>query len=451
MKSISAAACAVATVLLLSISACIDPTDVGSDLLEGDQIGVEFTDTISMETSSFIGDTLTTYSPTTLLSSYLFGQITDPILGKSTASVYTQARLQRTLSGGYESFDFTGATLDSIVLVLVYDSSGYYGDVNQTFGMEVLELDESLNEDETYTSDDSFVTKPISLGSREFVPKYDSLEIINYEANIADTVKVIPHLRITLSPELGQRLLQYDSTIYKNDSTFLSVFKGLHLKPTTQNTGMLSFNVLSAFSGIHVFYTKNAKKEQYVFAFNNYGVTTARYEHDYSGAPVEPYLNDALLGDEYTFVQGMRGIYTKITLPYVENLDNAIINKAELIATVTYLDGDNATIFTPADQLLLFTRDSNGKLKEIDDVRLGLAINGLNEIFGGVLEKGVNGQPSQYKMNLTSHFQQMIKGEEINEIYLVVRFGARRTDRVTLCGAGHATYPLQLKVTYTKL
>lgn len=451
MKSISAAACAVATALLFNFAACVDPTDVGSELLEGDQVGVDYTDTLTLQTSSFIGDTLTTYSPTTLLSSYLFGQMEDPVFGKTRASIYTQARLQRTLSGAYQSFDFSGATLDSIVLVLVYDSAGYYGNVSQTYGMDVLELDESLDNDASYNSDRGFATKPVLLGSREFVPRYDSLEVINYSNDDADTVKVAPHLRIPLSTELGLRLLQYDTTVYKNDSTFLEAFKGLHLKPGTTTNGVLSFNILSAFSGIHLFYTKNAKKEQYVFAFNNFGVTTAQYEHDYTDAPVEPYLNDASLGGEYTFVQGMRGVYTKITLPHVEELENIIINKAELIVTVAYLGNDNAQVFTPADQLLLFTRNSSGKLKEIDDVALGLAVSGLNEIFGGVLEKGTNGQPSRYKMNLTAHFQQMIKGEEINEIYLVVRFGARRADRVTLCGAEHPTYPMQLKLTYTKL
>lgn len=452
MKRISAIRCAVAAALLTQLWFCTDPTNVGADLLGGDQVGVDYTDTLTLQSAPVVGDTVTTYSPTTLLSNYLFGDFQDPVMGRSYASIYTEARLLRTISGNYEDVDFANATLDSVVLVLTYDTAGYYGNEDETYGIEVLELDESMDGDEYYTSDAEFATKPISLGSKDFVPNADTVSVIYYDGTTSpDTLKVFPHLRVPLSAAFGNRLLNLDTSIYKNDSAFISIIKGLHFKPTRETHGMLSFNVLSSLSGIYLYYSVGGLRYQYQFPFNNYGVTTSYYKQEYAGSQAEPYLNDALLGDNLTFVQAMKGVYTRVTIPHAEALGGKIINKAELTVTVAGVSGDNSTLYPSPDQLLIYRRNEKGKLVEIDDVVIGVANNSLNSIFGGKIVKGSNGQPSKYTMNLTTYFQDIVDGEAPKEIYLLSRFSARRAERTALCGAKHPTYPMQLKITYTNL
>lgn len=452
MKKISAIRYVFVAALLTQLWFCTDPTNVGADLLGGDQVGVGFTDTLTLQSAPVVGDTVTTYSPTALLSNYLFGDFKDPVMGRSYASIYTEARLLRTISGNYEDVDFANASLDSVVLVLTYDTAGYYGDETDIYGIEVLELDENMDGDEYYTSDDEFATKPVSLGSKDFIPNADTVSVIYYDGTTSpDTLNVFPHLRVPLSAAFGNRLLDLDTSYYKNDSTFISAIKGLHIKPTRETGGMLSFNVLSSLSGIYLYYTVGGLRYQYQFPFNNYGVTTSYYKQEYAGSQAEPYINDALLGDNLTFIQAMKGVYTRVTIPNAEALSGKIINKAELTVTVAGLSGDNSTLYPAPDQLLLYRRNEKGKLVEIDDVVIGVANGSLNTIFGGKIEKGTNGQPSKYTVNLSTYFQGVVDGESPKEIYLLSRYSARRAERTPICGAKHPTYPMKLRITYTNL
>jgi hypothetical protein len=55
-----------------------------------------------------------------------------------------------------------------------------------------------------------------------------------------------------------------------------------------------------------------------------------------------------------------------------------------------------------------------------------------------------------YKMNLTSHVKNILKGIESTKVYLSVYNNTANPTRTILYGPQHSSYPVKLRVTYTK-
>src|SRR5688572_8225489 len=99
-------------VVTMIFSACSEPDAIGIDVQpKGDQPGVFYTDTISIEASTIREDTLR--SDEGVAAFNLVGSYTDPVFGLSNASFYSQIRLPN------NNTNFTFGTtpfLDSVVL-----------------------------------------------------------------------------------------------------------------------------------------------------------------------------------------------------------------------------------------------------------------------------------------------------------------------------------------------
>ena len=97
------------------IDSCTKPSLIGEEILPPeDAVNVQFTDTVSMFTTTIKGDTVRTYTQesTLQLPNYFVGRLDDPIFGNSTAISYAQARLLTA------SPNFENTTLDSVILSL---------------------------------------------------------------------------------------------------------------------------------------------------------------------------------------------------------------------------------------------------------------------------------------------------------------------------------------------
>ncbi len=428
---------------------CTDPTTLGADLLEEDQISTGFTDTLSLTSYTVKGDSVRTYHKDfdLQLNSYLFGDFNNTVFGRSTSSLYVQARMPRSSSliviePGFQNTDL----LDSVVLVLPYDTAAYYGSTNEVFGMEVFELTEPMRDTASYYSNKTFEVHPMSIGSAFFIPKKDSVEIINYNGSTADTVKVPMQLRVPLNQMWGSTFLFQDTATFKTDSAFLSVFKGIHLKPTTQNGGMISFNLKSSTAGIYVYYTRAGKHYQYQFPFNALAARMANYVNDHSGAVVQPYINEPLKGDTLVFVQGMEGLNTVIEIPHIDKLRGLIVNKAEL---EVFVDGQGNSTTYPPLQYLSLLYNKNGALQVVRDIEEAAARRFT--VFDGVFRKGTGGRPDSYRMNISVHLQDMIDGVVPNKLYITAFPKPEEAAFVSLLGAKHQHYPIRLKVAFTNV
>jgi hypothetical protein len=433
----------------LLIASCADPTLLDSELLDEDQAEVAFTDTLSIKAKTVRADSLRTYSALSSeqLNSYLFGNLKDPVLGTANASIYAQLRPQ------FPRVDFTDATLDSIILILPYDTTGIYGSIEGTFGMDVLRAAEELPRIEDLYSDTSFTTEPTPLASIEFEPTLDSIEVLNYPGSSIDTVS-FPHLRIPIeaTAEMRDIFFNQDTLTYDNDSTFLNRFQGIQLKPTRETEGLLSFAMKLLGSGIYVYYSKatDTIPSQFRFELNDLTTRMVAFDKDYSGTLVETLLeNPDLASDTLMFIQSMAGLNIEIDVPSITSLEGVVINKAELELTIASIEGDDLSIFEPIEQLLISRPNDDGELAVVDDV-LFAGANLVSQFGGAVTDNGDN-KPMTYTMNLSSHVQRMIEGTEGTSFTITPLTPAERGNRTVIYGPGHPTYGMKLKIAYTKL
>ena len=233
------------TALLLFIAilvfACKKDTNSLGLNLQNEYLGNAFMDTTSIVAYSFKEDRLIT---SRLANSIVIaGDLVDPVFGRTQSSFYLQYAL------GAASAIFGGSpVLDSVVLILQY--SGYYGDTTDILHLEVYELSEALR-DTTYYSDDSHSVYSQNLTydpNFHFCPKPTT--------KMMDSVLKQAHLRVRLSDEFGQNLLNNPS-ILESNSNLTNFLKGLNIRAfVSSGTGsLLYFNLGGTISSLKLYYT----------------------------------------------------------------------------------------------------------------------------------------------------------------------------------------------------
>lgn len=450
-------------VISLLNSACTKTSLIGENIFSNDTLGIDYTDTISMLTTTIVGESARTYTPVTnqQLNNYLVGQLSDPVFGNTIAIAYAQFRLLTT------SPNFESTTLDSVILSLPYDvNERHYGNIDGPQTITVSRLSESMDAAEEIRSTKRFETNRV-LGQKTFIPNFtDSLNVLVPSGDTILEELVRPQLRIPLDVEFGNELLNSADKMAGIEG-FLDYFKGLEIKGNGDTDAILSF-ALSAAS-MTLYYTQEDSifdendvfqgiedvAKRYVFAVNSFSAKSVYFFNDRTGigqdrieAPVSQYLNN--YNDSLLFVQSTQGTMAKITFPYLDDLAGAIINKAELILTVA--NRDNLTDFSLPEQLIATSLiDSNYVV--IEDMAVSLSTAGNFVIFGGTAETETTNDESvtTYKINITGHFQDVIDGLVGNELYITTYPKPQVASRVVLGGAGHSTYPIKLKLNYTKL
>ncbi|MFT5166591.1 MAG: hypothetical protein ACI8P3_001823 [Saprospiraceae bacterium] len=452
MKKISLALYVLAFGII--INSCNDPSPIGSELLAEDQVDVFYTDTFRLTASTLREDSILAYDPNPdiIYDNFQFGNFKDPIFGNIEAGIYAQ------LIPNPDLPDFEGAILDSIVLTLQYDSSRTYGILDDTpFGVGVYRISEAIDVESKYYSDQNFQVEATPLAEiSSFTPMIASTDsikgLIDYTSDAdGDTIDIAPSLRIPLSLEFGQSLInEYDSLIYTSNTNFVAqLLNGLYVKPLVETPGMLSFDIsLFTSSRLTIYYRQDTIKTQYVYGFSSQFVQLNNFNHNTAGAVIDDFFNDTAKGDSLLFAQAMAGPNIKVEFPNTDALQNVIINKAELIFTVAELPADDIDSYPPTSVLIATDIDTDGNFTFLSDILLGGAS------FGGIVidEVGSQGESiKQYTMNISSHFQDIIDGRKDHSIYLRTFPKQEKSSRSVIYGPGHSTYPMKLKLAFTKL
>ena len=461
MKNIlSASLIALCTAVLLFISSCTDPLDVGTELLAEDTASVGFTDTLKIQARTLIGDSIRVYATDRIiLSDFLFGNISDPYFGETKAGIYMQPLLSRDTDAGgnFVEFKFSDqAIIDSIILVLPLDSSGIIGDISGAFGIDVFEVIEQISVEENddgeqeFYSNSSFETNPTPLVSTTFIPSFDTIfvkEVIN--PSTGDTITLSrPHVRIALDPALGQRLLNLDTLTYEKDSTFLEAFKGLYLEPTGTSAGLLDLSLNNTWAGMYLYYRDQEDTLSYAFELGFAGRRISQYTHTYNGYVVNDFLDDNEQGDSLLFLQGLQGLLIAFEIPDLDNFQNKVINKAEIELTVATFDDYDLELYPPIGQIVAFKRNDDGDLVGIADV--SLAPTDLSFYFKGQPEEQSDGSTT-YTLNISIHTQFLLDGSEPETIYLDISPKAGNANKVMLKGSGAVENPAVLKISFTDI
>ena len=429
--------CTLVLLTCIMLSSCKDEhTNIGEDIL-GNLENTILTDTITLQAYSVLEDTINT----TNTSANILGHISDPVFGKSSAGIFTQL----TLSGSAVNFG-TNPVIDSIILTI--QLSGYYGDTNSCVGIRVHQLYESLDSQAKYYQNSSVSYDPTPLNY-----SLTGYPIRPTSTIVVDTNILGPHLRIRLSQQFGQYLLQHQDDLNNRFQDFL---KGLYINAIS-HTGsdgyLLTTSMTSALSGLTLYYhNESSNSQRYTFSCSDKCVRFTKFDHHYSTSTNTDFIQEVLqgqsaLGENILFVQGGGGVKTRITFPYLENafeqLDNrVVIHRAELV--VNNANSDEKFFIQPNALTLQGIGKSDNSIRFLPDDDYYTSAN----YYGG----SYDASKSEYRFRITKYVQQLIlqQGDWSNAVNLIVRGSAVRPHRLVFDGTDpESPTRLRLEITYS--
>jgi len=423
-------------VITLFLQACIDPSPVGADLLEGDQANIAVIDTLTLIGGTEMDDSVQVYTPTVelQLDNYLIGRYEHPIFGRFESFFYGQLRIATQTAPA-----FNEGTLDSVILVLQPDSENLYGDTSLTHHLEVYELLETLDNTETYASNNTFEVGDTPLGANMDV----KLEL--------DTAGNLKPIRIPIDSTFGDRLFQLQEDVpeaYDSSDEFVENIKGIHIRAANDfQPGLLSFDMESSNTRLQVHYSFGDTTLLYQFGFSFASAKVSTFESDFTSSPVETAFDDPAIGQDFMYIQGASGPMARIEIPYVDNLPPLIVNSATLEVTVAEEGMNEAPETYAIRQLIVGERNEEGQLFTVSDVILG----GLNS-GGRPEEVDENGNILlRYEFNLSSHMQEVLQGDADNSLFLRAFPKSETAAHTVIYGPNHPDYPAKLRLKVTKI
>lgn len=364
------------------------------------------------------------------------GDFHDPLVGRTKASIAFQATLSK------NNVDFgTGATLDSIVLVLGYPATAsdrFYGDSSTRMEINVYQLDENISNDSVYYSNKNYTTKPVAIGTVNYKPSPDdSLIIQNIREDKPDTVtKVYPHLRVRLADAFGNDLLSKSGqTALSTNAAFIDAYKGFYITATklSGDGAIMSFDLTNTNrSYVVLYYKTTTDTTNFVFNVNSSSANVNKYEHDYTGTEVALQLADTTLGNDKFYMQSLGGLRAKLRLPTLENLldsGDIAVNKAELIFN-PYAGSE--TPYAPIGTIAV-----KGRYSDNSEVLLNTGT--------------YNATKKEYKVDLTRSIQFILNKQIVlKEIYIEDNSKQINPRRSVIAGVNSSS-PIKLRIFYTKL
>jgi hypothetical protein len=366
----------------------------------------------------------------------MLGSMMDPVFGLTTAEIFTQFRLPE------NGHDYgSDPVLDSIVLSLAY--SGFYGDTASQQSIRVYELSGEMFPDSVYYSNQSIPDDGQEIASVIFVPMPgDSITVGGNPAS--------PQLRIRLSDEFGQKLMNAASDVYSDNESWLAFMKGLRITsdPALAGGGIMLFDMLATNTALTIYYRTGEPQDTLSFAFvsnSNCARFTAFDHNGYLDALPEfraqVLEQDTTLGMEKFYLQSMGGVKAQIRLPDIIDYfkDGPVaINEAKLIF---YINDDGSGLTAP-QQLGLALIDEEGNFKPLPDA------GEAGSYYGGML----NANETEYYFRISRHVQRVLTGQSANyPLALLISGASFRANRVVLHGPDqiNGEMRMRLNVIYT--
>ena len=462
MKKFLASALFLSAILLTS---CTDGSIIGNDLLDDQEIDLVFEENFELNGQTVLGDSLATFISGTTNQTYMLGDIDDPIFGKYTSDIYTAFRFNSVFP------NFDNAVLDSIVLDLEYDASGFYGDTLATHTIEVFRVTEEFVNRDSIFSNESFETEMMPLANVSLVPSLSAtIPSQLRDFDVDSTVQLSPRLRIRLDDAFGMEILA-DSLSASSDSALVATYNGLYIRSSSNGLGMmgLNFNENPEFNDgiarLHMYYTTTDEEgtqslEEYSYILSS--VTSSTFTHDYAGSVVENALNDTLAGDEFLYVQNMAGVNSEIFFPDLNVLDNfnedtIIINAAQLVFTINEDMSINPDIYPNSAFFLLSKDNEDGDARIlIDDITQGgIDVATGFDIHDGVVKDVVDDNGNTIKtvtFVITKYVQNLLKDDISSSKVTISPVGRTESPRRTVFyGINHPDFPAKLRIAYTKI
>ncbi len=424
---------------------------VGVDVLPGtDQLGAAYAEIYPSVSYPLFDDSLFTKNIT---NSNLLGSVNDPVFGRTDASIYVNFEVP----GGGVDFG-PNAVLDSVVLSLIYNPGvAFLGDTTQPLSIDVFPLTAKISKDSSYYS-----TRNISYNknysmieggqSKSFYPRLNRKILVNKD----DAAASPPQLNIKLRKEFGEML--FNPAYISSLSTFQNIFYGFFISTNRSVLPQPSygsiFYVNMNTTALRLYYHNSAQDAQLkplsIYCASN-SVRFGHFDHDYKFL-AEPKLAQQLyspfdtvnLGKQNIYVQGISGLKAKVAFPDLLKWQdsNIVINKAELVFSPDKSNSNyyNSTLFPYPGRLYLEGYDpTTGKPTYLIENAYA---------FGGFYD----GNKNHFTFSIPHTVGGVINKKGISPTFFVsVYTSSLYPQRIVLGGYGNTSYPIKIKLWYTRL
>ena len=402
---------------IVTLASCEDTTDIGIDLEDENQLGTEFTDTITINTGTvLLPDSILSFRTTPAQVGFL----ADPVLGTLKATTYTEVAL-----GGTDVSFGENPQVDSMVLTMDY--SAIYGNKNKPLTINVFRLTEAFQEKASYFTTTKMATESNPLASTTLVPLlFEKKRVFDVDSTAAKRLIKV-RLPRTLIDEF---VAQSGKDPLKTQANFEAFFKGLALVPSGEAASILALNLASDSTKIVMHYKNGNDKKKHTFRFNTSAVSHfTNFEGNRAGTTVASltkkgdFIPARQTGNE-SYIQNNTQLVTKLTMPYLQKFKqatgNIVINRAELIIPVKA--NSTSAIPTPPQLVLYQTNSTNRILKDARNNPLTVQDSNLGTVNGTVFPAALsyNSEKNRYTLNITSYFQALLLDKKPNDGLLLV-------------------------------
>ena len=449
--------------LILLLNACQDPNTIGESLLSSEKLDLGYQSNFPIKAVTIPGEDLIGFTYTTSVTNGtnlvtpntgLVGDINDPVFGNLKASFFGRVVYNPNQSVP----SFKGLTLDSAVLVIGYDTLGFYGDKKASHNLIIQAIDEDYGDVDTIYTSKLLSVKPEIIGSKTFVlaPK-DSLTIISHSDSTK--AKIPAQIRIRMDQQWATDLIRNpvieEGPTSDHNQKLFEVFKGIKISSTTGGTSIMGLDMSSTArlsGGVTklYFYLTEADGDKVTYSFYLNERKYNAFELDQAGSEVSAFINDETKGDSLLFIQSMTGPAFYADLQDLSPLKDKIINHAALEFGIADDAAYNTATLTAPHQIIASYK-KNGKLVVIEDLAdlISRSIP-FNLGFGGQV-KGDLGSKRYYSFNITKHLKSMLEDPTVDrKLYFSVYQRSDRVSRAILRGAKNSQSPITLKVAYTE-
>ena len=312
---------------------CEDPTNIGFAGEDGFINQTFFSDTLSLETSTFLMDSAITSNQ----AAALVGSFEDPIFGNIISAAYLQPTLKQAtnpVNFSLVTSPFTtteGVVFDSLVLRLLNKDLILYGDTLPNMTLEVHRLKTGLSSSKNYNYNENqtYDAEPLATIN------------VNRASFINDTKDSLFYIKFKLPLEVGQELMALaNSDEAKDKDKFSDAFPGFRISAKSGTQTLTAFNLGSLssgnFSDLALYFHSPGSTESDGYQFEFTGGRYNQITTNRAGTALASLINPAssinsTKTDNKIYLQAGNGTAGKITFPGLENLKNSQIGRAELV------------------------------------------------------------------------------------------------------------------------
>jgi len=365
--------------LIICLLSCSEPSIIGLEVQpDSERITINSNSSNSIDFNNESEESLINNNSLNLL-----GELEDNYFLKNKASFITQILVSENNLSLEDNL-----IVDSVVLS--YNYSEFYGDLDDLYSIEVRKIEEDIYSDTIYYSNDFSFDDFSHLPNivEDYYVSYDSLN---------------PLVRIKINNDIGQQILELGNTVLSNNDDFLDNFKGFFVSAQAQNT-IVYLNPLATNSKFSIYYHNNLDS-----------ANTLSFQLDGNAARTnvfEKVINNDILDDkENIYIESMSGYKCKILFTNLDTLKEMLAGKAVNQAIMSFELDNNlmSNDIMPHSQLHLARLDNDGNIVDLIDY----VIEG-SSFFGGRLEN------DRYNFNVTRYFHELILDNTYtNQLYLL--------------------------------